>query len=92
MENSLWEKYGKILDESPEAFELDTLTIDLKALKEILSMDNGPAYEMFDSMQAIREDETEQCMGFRAVPRIFLAQLILMSEEYKTLDKKPARQ
>jgi hypothetical protein len=83
MENQLWEKYVKLEEENPELFNLEEITINLNALKEVLSNGNGPAYELFDSMNAIREDESEQMMGFRGVPRVFLTQLILLSNEYR---------
>ena len=83
MENKLWEKYGWLLDNQPELFGLDEITINLKELREHVAMDYGPAYELFNSMRAIWEDETEQWMGFKGIPRVFMSQLILMSNEYR---------
>lgn len=82
MKNSLWEKYGELLERQPELFNLEQITINLKELQEYIANGNSAAYELFDAFEVIRQDEVEQEMGFRAVPRVFLTLLILLSNEY----------
>jgi hypothetical protein len=35
MKNSLWEKYGELLERQPELFNLEQITINLKELQNI---------------------------------------------------------
>lgn len=85
MKNSLWEKYSELLDHHPDLFNLEQITINLKDLQEYLANGNSAAYELFDAFESIRQDEVEQAMGFRGVPRVFLTQLLLLSNEYREL-------
>lgn len=82
MKNNIWEKYIELLENQPDLFNLEKITINLKELQKYIENGNSAAYELFDAFETIRQDEVEQSMGFRGVPRVFLTQLILLSNEY----------
>lgn len=73
------EYWTDALDEYVERREhgLETITIDLKALQEVVYNGDGPAYRLLDGMRSVWELEDQD--GYRGAPRLLLATLIHLS-------------
>ncbi|WP_448580368.1 hypothetical protein [Thermaurantiacus sp.] len=57
-----------------------TLTIDISAVEGAIFRGEGPGYRLFEAMNSIRNDASEQSEGFRGVPRLCLAFLMHLHE------------
>lgn len=56
-----------------------TITLNIKAIEEVISNGDGPAYRLMKAMASVIEHEGHE--GYRGAPRLTLALLKILEEQ-----------